>query len=995
MTSKPEELWCHECGKSVPGLCKKHGGFHQVVDNVIPTYARLTLPPGLTIKQVKLPDGTTKTGVFAKKIVQCRSQFGPLIAPVKSREKAPVKVEPRDDRASPAINNNQNNVLESVSQSDVTIQPIPQDSSVSLLNNSNITGQQFNAISSGQVIGPYGDGIMTSQALQNGYPQTVALTVSQDRIVNSDLTGVISHIPVNNEIPVTSINSDIPVTAEHFNSEQIVADLALQASLVAGITSADAITTESIQNTTMDMIENQYQQHQQVTLAPQSVVDCNMTPQGDATNTTLVQTSSTENAVISETVSTMTSVTENNSTSNTTSQSETTEDPPPPTVDEKFELKIYTDDGYVETLDLQDEMKCSWMMFVRPAANANEQNLVVYQFQKQLYFVSIKPIPSNTELRVWYSADYAKMMDKNMLPEINSADQQTAAVCYDGFGAFADLEAHVCTGVALGSKRLRGRPRKGRPRKYIKPTKSWRARLEKTRLIKPSSKIVDPSMPPRKRGRPPKIKQQPVELEVVEKPAEVLVEDSVEEFSDVIREDANAITDAETVTSVSEYIDDAEFIDDEDYIPVVQPKRRGRKKRLVGPKFHRTSKREPMQCPHCEEKFTKEASYVVHVSEHTGIKPYICEVPECAKGFMSKFKLERHRLIHTCPRHHKCPYCDKSFNRKDHLKNHLITHDPNKKRWVCEECGKEYSYNFSYRTHKAFHDAEAGRTTECGICHKNCENRDALLYHLKVHSGARSVKNCTEKTHACGECGKKFYTRKDVRRHMITHTKRKDFLCQYCPQRFGRKDHLTRHLRSSHSGDNPNAKPPRAPRGDRKEKEKRAAYEHLMAPSAALTIPREDPAVLADYRTMPHVVQGHTGTMYLSQPQQHHTMMKQDPTNLEQLTRTNGVLPNEYQTRVDQTGRPTVLQASESRQAPAQTFSTLLGYMETLRFLENLPTNAQGVIAQMEGNHPPTMVPLNTTPYSTTAANVTGIPNTVEIQKRMPVTHHNAYQQGS
>lgn len=663
----------------------------------------------------------------------------------------------------------------------------------------------------------------------------------------------------------------------------------------------------------------------------------------------------------------------------------------------------------------------------------------------------------------------------------------------------------MCTGVALGSKRLRGRPRKGRPRKYIKPTKSWRARLEKTRLIKPS-KIVDPSMPPRKRGRPPKIKQQPVELEVVEKPAEVLVEATVEEFNDVVREDANAITDAETVTSVSEYIDDAEFIDDEDYIPVVQPKRRGRKKRLGGPKFHRTSKREPMQCPHCEEKFTKEASYVIHVSEHTGIKPYICEVPECAKGFMSKFKLERHRLIHTCPRHHKCPYCDKSFNRKDHLKNHLITHDPNKKRWVCEECGKEYSYNFSYRTHKAFHDAEAGRTTECGICHKNCENRDALLYHLKVHSGARSVKNCTEKTHACGECGKKFYTRKDVRRHMITHTKRKDFLCQYCPQRFGRKDHLTRHLRSSHSGDNPNAKPPRAPRGDKKEK--RAAYEHLMAPSAALTIPREDPAVLvtsqpslttvypvhlqadnremhhipvplhmyndvngpsviamanmqqqqqqpgqlqqqqqqqpqpqqqqqqqtmhaqattqitvgeqryaidastgalrhptqgmespapaqADYRTMPHVVQGHSGTMYLSQPQQQHTMMKQDTTNMEQLTRTNGVLPNEYQTRVDQTGRPTVLQTSDSRQAPAQTFSTLLGYMETLRFLENLPTNAQGVIAQMDGNHPPTMVPLNTTPYSTTAANVTGIPNTVEIQKRMPVTHHNAYQQGS
>lgn len=364
----------------------------------------------------------SETGVFAKKIVQCRSQFGPLIAPVKSREKAPIKVEPRDDRESPAINNNQNvnttqknseiitnqqsentsqdkernnivnqegisqvtqqlhqqqlhqneqqlnqnehqqhqqqeaadvlsqevnsaieqavqNVLESVSQSDVvSIQPLTQDSSVSLLNNSNISGQQYNTISTGQVVGPYGDNIMTSQALQNGYPQTVALTVSQDRIVNSDLTGVISHIPVNNELPVSSINSDIPVTTEHFNSEQIVADLALQASLVAGITSADALTTESIQNTTIDMIENQYQQQQQqdVTLTSQSAVECNITPQGDAVNTTLVQTSTTESAVISESVSAMTSVTENNS-SNT--QPETTEEQPP-IVDEKFELKV-------------------------------------------------------------------------------------------------------------------------------------------------------------------------------------------------------------------------------------------------------------------------------------------------------------------------------------------------------------------------------------------------------------------------------------------------------------------------------------------------------------------------------------------------------------------------------------------------------------------------------------------------------------------------------
>lgn len=102
----------------------------------------------------------------------------------------------------------------------------------------------------------------------------------------------------------------------------------------------------------------------------------------------------------------------------------------------------------------------------------------------------------------------------------------------------------------------------------------------------------------------------------------------------------------------------------------------------------------------------------------------------------------------------------------------------------------------------AFHAAERGETLTCGICKKECESKDLLLFHLKVHTGARAAKNSTEKTHHCSECLKKFFTRKDVKRHMITHTKKKDFLCQFCPQRFGRKDHLTRHLRTTHTGDN-------------------------------------------------------------------------------------------------------------------------------------------------------------------------------------------------
>ena len=40
------------------------------------------------------------------------------------------------------------------------------------------------------------------------------------------------------------------------------------------------------------------------------------------------------------------------------------------------------------------------MMFVRPAQNWEEQNLIVYQFGMDLYFATIKPIEPKQELKV-------------------------------------------------------------------------------------------------------------------------------------------------------------------------------------------------------------------------------------------------------------------------------------------------------------------------------------------------------------------------------------------------------------------------------------------------------------------------------------------------------------------------------------------------------------------------------------------------------------------
>ncbi|CAG5895653.1 unnamed protein product [Menidia menidia] len=202
-------------------------------------------------------------------------------------------------------------------------------------------------------------------------------------------------------------------------------------------------------------------------------------------------------------------------------------------------------------------------------------------------------------------------------------------------------------------------------------------------------------------------------------------------------------------------------------------------------------------CQECQKAFNSLEKLKVHSYSHTGERPYRCSHPDCSKAFVSKYKLLRHMATHSPEKNHKCSYCEKMFHRKDHLKNHLHTHDPHKEAFTCQECGKSYNTKLGFKRHLALHAANNGDLT-CQVCLQMFPSTGVLLEHLKTHAG-KSSGGTKEKKHRCEHCERRFYTRKDVRRHMVVHTGRKDFLCQYCAQRFGRKDHLTRHVKKSHA----------------------------------------------------------------------------------------------------------------------------------------------------------------------------------------------------
>ncbi|CAL1277565.1 unnamed protein product [Larinioides sclopetarius] len=178
-------------------------------------------------------------------------------------------------------------------------------------------------------------------------------------------------------------------------------------------------------------------------------------------------------------------------------------------------------------------------------------------------------------------------------------------------------------------------------------------------------------------------------------------------------------------------------------------------------------------------------------------KTFMCIQSGCPRTFSSRFKLVRHMQIHSGERRFQCTSCGRRFHRKDHLKNHLQVHNPNKIFHNCDLCQKAYRSLLSYRKHIALHAAESGDLV-CKICGKMLPDKESILHHLKVHTGSRTLRGPSERKYPCDLCDRAFFTKKDVKRHLVVHTGNRDFVCQFCSVRFGRKDHLVRHTKKSH-----------------------------------------------------------------------------------------------------------------------------------------------------------------------------------------------------
>ncbi|MEE6511614.1 hypothetical protein FKM82_018261 [Ascaphus truei] len=412
--------------------------------------------------------------------------------------------------------------------------------------------------------------------------------------------------------------------------------------------------------------------------------------------------------------------------------------------------------------ELSEECLCNWMMFVRPAENHLEQNLVAYQYGQHIYYTTIKNVEPKQELKVWYAASYAEFVNQ----KIHYISQEEKKVlreqeknwpCYEcnrRFMSSEQLQQHLnCHDEKLDFfSRAKGRGRGRAKRKFGSG---------------------------RRPGRPPKFMRLDIANELREKCAigtqELLHFPIKGQFDDYGHSAPNGLDQSELSlgTALQGSLEQ-------------QPD-----SHLLQPVSHEQSTTITTQTSLTAEDMRRAKrirnAALQHLFIRKSFRPFKCL--QCGKAFREKEKLDQHLRFHgrggNCPL--TCDICNKGFLSSSSLDNHMKSHL--EKTYSCIFCPESYDRLELLKEHVDVH------VTDGYFSCPNCKKRFPDFIQVKKH--VRSFHS--EKIYQCTECDKAFCRPDKLRLHMLRHSDRKDFLCSTCGKQFKRKDKLREHMQRMHN----------------------------------------------------------------------------------------------------------------------------------------------------------------------------------------------------
>ncbi|XP_053512772.1 histone-lysine N-methyltransferase PRDM9-like isoform X4 [Artibeus jamaicensis] len=414
-----------------------------------------------------------------------------------------------------------------------------------------------------------------------------------------------------------------------------------------------------------------------------------------------------------------------------------------------------------EYVDGKDRSWANWMRYVNCARDDEEQNLVAFQYHRQIFYRTCRVIRPGCELLVWCGDEYGQELGSKWgskwKRELIARREQKPEVhpcpsCSLAFSSQKFLSHHVKLShpsqILLGTSARRPLqaeepcPEDQSQQQQHTSTQSWNDKAG-GQEVKESSKPLLKRISQRRISKP---------------------------FFQLSREEMSS-SEHETMTEEEPHRGQKENPED------------------TGKLFVEVGMSRIVTIEHggCWQGFSDGSHLITHQGTHSGEKPYVCS--ECGKGFTKKSVLITHQRTHSDEKPYVCRECGRGFLWKSHLIAHQRTHS-GEKPYVCRECGKGFTWKSVLIAHQRIHSGE--KPYDCRDCGRRFTWKTALIKHQRTHTG--------EKPYVCRECGNGFTQLSHLIAHERTHSGEKPYVCRECGRGFAWKSVLITHQRT-HSGE--------------------------------------------------------------------------------------------------------------------------------------------------------------------------------------------------